>query len=358
MTTTVAERPAPVFAGPPRRESGGGGPARRAILRWAWRLFRREWRQQVLVLALLTIAVAATTAGTAVATNVAEFPSTTLTLPGSDRQLAADIAAVRRRFGDVEVVDHQKVRVPGSVTTLDLRSEATHGGPGSPILRLVRGRYPTGTGEVALTRGAASTLGLSMGDSWRHDRRSARVVALVENPEDLHDQFALVPAGAILTPETVEIYLGATTPTATESLRLPSGSPVAIEARSPVAVAQAAGVVLALSVVGLTFVGLVAVAGFTVMAQRRMRAIGMLGSLGATDRHVRLVMLANGAVVGATAALVGAALGLAGWLVVAPHLESLAGHRIDRFHLPWWAVAAAVVLAFVTSVAAAWWPAR
>ena len=26
----------------------GGGPARRAIFRWSWRLFRREWRQQVL----------------------------------------------------------------------------------------------------------------------------------------------------------------------------------------------------------------------------------------------------------------------------------------------------------------------
>jgi len=29
-------------------------------MRWAWRLFRREWRQQVLVLALLTLAVAVT----------------------------------------------------------------------------------------------------------------------------------------------------------------------------------------------------------------------------------------------------------------------------------------------------------
>ncbi len=36
---------------------------RRAVLRWAWRLFRREWRQQLLVLALLTVAVAAAVAG-------------------------------------------------------------------------------------------------------------------------------------------------------------------------------------------------------------------------------------------------------------------------------------------------------
>ncbi len=40
---------------------------------------------------------------------------------------------------------------------------------------------------------------------------------------------------------------------------------------------------LVLGTLGLLFVGLMAVAGFTVMAQRRLRALGMLGSLGATD---------------------------------------------------------------------------
>src|SRR5688500_20292853 len=51
------------WAGPRRSDRGvaspGRGTARRAVARWAWRLFRREWRQQVLVLALLTAAVAA-----------------------------------------------------------------------------------------------------------------------------------------------------------------------------------------------------------------------------------------------------------------------------------------------------------
>ena len=37
------------------QEPGNGGVvARRAVVRWAWRLFRREWRQQVLVLGLLS----------------------------------------------------------------------------------------------------------------------------------------------------------------------------------------------------------------------------------------------------------------------------------------------------------------
>src|ERR1019366_10280748 len=36
-----------------------GLPARRAVTRWAWRLLRREWRQQLLILGLIAVAVAA-----------------------------------------------------------------------------------------------------------------------------------------------------------------------------------------------------------------------------------------------------------------------------------------------------------
>ena len=50
---------------------GGGAPARRALVRWALRLFRREWRQHALVLALLGLAVAIAVAGAATAYNMA-----------------------------------------------------------------------------------------------------------------------------------------------------------------------------------------------------------------------------------------------------------------------------------------------
>ena len=51
------------------RSARGLTPSRRAVVRWAWRLFRREWRQQLLVLALIIVAVTATIVGSAVATN-------------------------------------------------------------------------------------------------------------------------------------------------------------------------------------------------------------------------------------------------------------------------------------------------
>src|SRR5207244_11413932 len=119
-----------------------------------------------------------------------------------------------------------------------------------------------------------------------------------------------------------------------------------------------AAAILAAETISLLFVGLVAAAGFAVMAQRRLRALGMLGALGATDRQVRLAMVANGVVVGVVASVIGAVVGLVSWVVLAPSIERLAKHRIDVFHLPWWAIAAAVALAVLTATAAAWWPAR
>ena len=63
-------------------------------------------------------------------------------------------------------------------------------------------------------------------------------------------------------------------------------------------------IVLALATVGMLLIALVAVGGFTVLAQRRLRSLGMLGALGATDRNIRLVVRVNGVLVGVVGALV------------------------------------------------------
>ena len=60
MSVGVIERPATRSA---PESTTGGVPARRAMVRWAWRLFRREWRQQLLILLLIIVAVAAVVVG-------------------------------------------------------------------------------------------------------------------------------------------------------------------------------------------------------------------------------------------------------------------------------------------------------
>ena len=87
-----------------RGPGSGGLAARRPLIRWAWRMFRREWRQQFLVIALLTVAVAAAIASVTIAYNSgsaddAEFGSANnlLRLDGADsRRLEAGLAAARK----------------------------------------------------------------------------------------------------------------------------------------------------------------------------------------------------------------------------------------------------------------------
>jgi putative ABC transport system permease protein len=363
MSTTLA--PPPVSGA---RARHGGAPARRAIRRWAWRLLRREWRQQVLVLALLTVAVAATTVGLGLVVNVqgtdeSVFGTANARLEIADpgaTGVARDLAAARQRFGTVQAIVHQDVPVPGSITPVDLRDQDPHGVYSKPTLRLVAGHYPAGAGQAAVTAAVATTFSLKVGSTWTVDGQPLRVVGTVENPKDLQDAFGLVAPGEIRAPSSLTLLLKSS---GSESINFhaPAGRVEGVEVSGSDAAQQRrnqALAVLLLATIGLTFIGLLSVAGFTVMAQRRLRALGMIGAIGATDRQVRRVMLANGAAVGIVGASSGTVLGLAVWLALTPAFEGVVGHRYDPFALPWWAIVAGAILAVLTAIAASWWPAR
>jgi putative ABC transport system permease protein len=365
MSTTLAPPPPPIVAPPPAR---GGAPARRAIRRWAWRLLRREWRQQVLILSLLTVAVAATTVGLGLVVNVqgtdqGAFGTATARIdianPGPNG-VAGDVAAARQRFGTVEAITHEGVPVPGSITPVDLRAQDPHGAFSKPMLHLVSGSYPTGPPQAAVTATVATTLSLTIGSSWSVNGRVLRVVGIVENPKDLQDAFGLVAPGEIDSPSNVSLLFD-TGGTQVMSFHPPAGTVQGIMSTGADTAQRQrnqALAVLLLATIGLTFIGLLSVAGFTVMAQRRLRALGMIGAIGATDRQVRRVMSANGVAVGTVGAILGMTLGLAVWLALTPTFEGVVGHRYDPFALPWWAVVAGAVLAILTALAASWWPAR
>src|SRR4029450_13966308 len=184
---------------------------------WAWRLFRREWRQQVLVLALLAVAVAAMTALTTFGYNASavsvegDFGAADhlMTYDGDPQAVAGNIAEAEGWFGTIEVVAHRSVPVPGSVEALDLRAQAPHGVYGAPMLALRQGRYPTGASEVAVTDEVATTFGVAVGDALSLDGRDRTVVGLVENPGDLSDEFALVSPSYDDQPASVTILLDA-----------------------------------------------------------------------------------------------------------------------------------------------------
>jgi putative ABC transport system permease protein len=114
--------------------------------------------------------------------------------------------------------------------------------------------------------------------------------------------------------------------------------------------------VLTLGVSGIAAISLV-VAGILVMnltllsVRQRTAEIGLLKALGATDRTVRGVFLAEAASLAAAGALAGTSLGSAGTLLLARLYPAI------PFHVPAWALLAAAAAALGTALLFAWMPA-
>jgi putative ABC transport system permease protein len=345
--------------------------ARRAVLRWAWRLFRREWRQQILVVTLLAVAVTAATFGAAFTYNMtsngeSQFGSADqlISFDGSDPEATAtDIAAARRFFGTIDVITSRPFRVPGLGKPFPLRAQEADGAFTGEMLALRQGRYPSGPADVALTDDLAHLFDVAVGGTVEIDGRHLQVVGVVENRGDLTEDFALMAPGDALggpagTPETVTILVAGSRDRVEEfrSRMTVTGNVMRESRRNDKAVAAVA--TFSMAAVAMLLVALIAAAGFVVLAQRRLRSLGMLSALGATERHVRLVTLLNGTLVGVVAAAIGTVTGLGVWAAAIGRVEEAAGHRIDGLSVPWWLVATGVGLAVVTATGAAWWPAR
>ncbi len=343
----------------------GGTAGRRVMTRWAKRLLRREWRQQILVLILLALTVGAATFGVAAAYNVASLPNPQfgsanylLQFAGAGQKtMTADFTAARKAFGTIQVIGRQFVSIPGSAQTVEYRAMNPDGPYSGPMLALVLGRYPTGAGQVAITSGIAQTLQVRVGSVLSLPGHHQRVTGIVENPSDLKDQFALVPPAAAGPAQGITVLLDAS-PAAFGAFRDTFHGQLVWQARGAnTQEAVAAGALGAVTVL-MVLVSLVAAAAFAVIAARRQRQLGMLAAIGATRRQLRMVMVAGGALVGIIAAVTGTITGLAAWFATAPHLEAFAGHRIDRFAIPWYLVGLGMLLAILTAAGAAWWPAR
>jgi putative ABC transport system permease protein len=331
------------------------------MTRWAWRLLRREWRQQLLVLALIAVAVAVTTVGVGVSTNTPLSPYVGFgnahdlaTFSNNSASTTATIASWHERFGALDVIDNETVTVPGSVDTFDLRAQNPTGPYGQPLLALVSGHFPTKASEVAVTAGVASDFNLKVGSEWRELGVTRRVVGTVENPKNLLDEFALVMPGQVATPTQVTVLFDA-----------PVGGKSSLGSNviTPASIAQSnvlnpETISIVLVTMAMLLIALVAIAGFTVIAQRRLKSIGMLGALGATDEHIRLVVRANGVFVGLVGAVVGFVVGFLAWLAYRPILESSAHHVVGVFQLPWVVIVVAVVLAVAAAFFASTRPAR
>jgi putative ABC transport system permease protein len=355
--TAVTERPA-------HRMPNGGVPARRAVIRWAIRLLRSEWRQQLLILALITIAVGATIVAATVATNTPAPVAGSLgtaqdaaSLSGSPASISAQITSLRQHWGQVDVIENQSAQVPGTLNTFDLRAQDPHGPFGGPLLSLVSGQYPATPSQVAVTSGVASDFNLAVGGSWTVDGVTRKVTGIVQNPQSLLDEFALVIPGQVTNPDDVTVLFDApgvsATSLSTGTMNVTTEQTVAnTNEVNPQTISVAA------AVLGMLLIALVGIGGFTVLAQRRLRAIGMLAAQGATQRHIRLVVRANGAAAGIVGAVAGLVIGFLAWAAYRPQAENSAHHVMGLFQLPWTVVGISMALAVIATYFAASRPAK
>ena len=326
------------------RAAGGGAPARRALVRWAWRLFRREWRSQILLIALLALTVAGAVFGGSAAYNVTPSPNAQF---GSATQLLSFDGANSAGAGG------QPRGCPQG-----LRDDRNHRPPVCADPWIGRRRWssdrnrPRGATDGRRWRFAKagtqqaqekrSHRGPDQDPRRRHRRLSdlggqdRKVVGMVEDPLDLSEQFALVsPVGA--GPVQSVTVLLESTPASFAAFRT-SRSPLAAESVAGRAKTTSLGLGRDDSASAAHRLGGVcwlrghrpAQAASARHARRHGRD---------AEEHLRLVMLASGAMVGGIAAAAGTVIGAALWVSLSPALEMAADHRIDRLSLPWTFVA-------------------
>ena len=241
---------------------------------------------------LLGIAVASATPGTP---NAGTFGTaqTLVELPGGTRDLPAVIARIEKAYGAASVVYDRSITT-GQAGGADLRAQD----PSAPYTRVLLGprlrslpvRAGAGGGHVRARPVVQPARSARRGTSPRapapRPGRAFTVTGIVENPSNLLDEFALVAPGQLAAAGDVRVFLGEALDSAAAAKAgqvMPASANVSAP-QSAYSVASPATVVLVVSVLGLVFIGLVATAAFTVMAQRRQRALGMLASLGATER--------------------------------------------------------------------------
>ena len=300
----------------------GGLPARLAVLQWSWRLFRREWRQQFLILALVTLAVAAAIVGSAVATNTPASPtwaSAPLRMRPAFRIESAPSRANcvfaaplrldrchRERDGiDPRVDQHVSVEGPEPKRTFR-QADAL-----APLRALSESAERSGGDE-------RRCLGLPFEDRqqlariggtrrWSASSRTLRTFS-TSSPSFRRGRFEHHPDdGAFNAPRVNPDTIGSNVLTPATVAQASSLNPETIS--------------LAVLTFAMLLIALVAIGGFTVLAQRRRRSLGLLESIGATDTHVALVVRANGLVTGLAGAMLGAMLGLLLWFAYRPQLE-------------------------------------
>ena len=199
-------------------------------------------------------------------------------------------------------------------------------------------------------------MNLKIGDVWHQDGKdpeTRQVTGIVQNPQSLLDEFALVVPGQVTAPSQVTVLFNAPGVTAS-SLGPNVQSLPSAAASNPL---NPETIVLALATVGM-----LPSPWSQWAASRCWRSAACARSACSAPWAPPTGTSVSGPgrrrPVGVVGALAGTVLGLAVWLAYRPRLESSAHHLIGAFQLPWIVIGPAMALAVVATYFAASRPAR
>ncbi len=305
------------------------------------------------------------------------FPTGAAGDPLTPAQVSAeldDARLIERRTGEIRFSTDQGVaRAEG--TELDLGDPASVG-----LFDLVSGRLPRSTEEVVVNRALADK-GPQIGDRLELSGGTpSRLVVGIAESTTLRDH--PVAAGALgslgLATDNLSSWLVAGGPvTWDDVLRLnAAGATVlsrAVLLDPPPVQAQASEVrqmsgggvdrtwltvVVLVVVMALIEVVLLAGPAFAVGARRQSRTLALLAATGGTPRQARRVVLAGAVVLGVTAALLGAVLGVILAYGAIPLLQRRSAMWFGPFEVPWLQLAGIMAFGVSSALLAAVVPAH
>jgi putative ABC transport system permease protein len=224
------------------------------------------------------------------------------------------------------------------------------------------GRAPHGGGEVAVSSALAAAEGLRVGErmSAGMPARTLTVVGLIDNAQQLRQRLLIVPAGYPLS-TGARLALLVDLPPGEADWRPPAVNGLGYQRRPIPGPAEravrTAGVSL---VVGFAAaeMGLLVGAAFAVGAMRQRRELAMVGATGATRRQLSRVVLANGALLGACAGILGTGLGLLTFRMTRGPIERIVDHPLADTGVPVARLVGIAALAVLLGLLAALGPAR
>ncbi|GHH63842.1 FtsX-like permease family protein [Lentzea cavernae] len=287
--------------------------------------------------------------------------------PPSEERLRAllpgtDLVPVER--GGVNIRTTAGVGRAG-VRMLDLDNPLTHG-----MVTVLEGRPATTKTEITLSRKAMDRTGATLGGTLTtEDGRTFTVVGVIEEPDRLDNTTVVALPGTFDQAERSWLI---TTPLPWSKVKELNKSGVAALSRTVLADLPPAserypefpdsselGAEVLVLVAGLAVLEMSLLAGsaMAVGARRRKRDLALVAAVGGSPAHVRRIVLADGVVMGALAALGGVVLGVATAAATRPVVEWLLAERFGAQRFFPSALAALAMLAIITGVLAALVPA-